>query len=43
MTFHLMFVNIFSSVWVVEWPPFGKKLLIRLTIFDYLLDYLKLS
>ena len=23
--FHLMFVNYtFSSVWVAEWPPFGK-------------------
>ena len=27
MTFHLMFVhNTFSSVWVAEWPPFGKEL-----------------
>ena len=33
MTFHRMFVNmIFSSVWVAEWPPFGKELLTRLTI-----------
>ena len=25
--FHLMFVHYtFSSVWVAEWPPFGKKL-----------------
>ena len=33
MTFHYMFVhNIFSSVWVAEWPPFGKELLTRLTI-----------
>ena len=22
----------FSSVWVAEWPPFGKELFIRLTI-----------
>ena len=33
VTFNLMFVNIiFSSVWVTEWPPFGKELLTRLTI-----------
>ena len=33
MTFHLMCVHLnFSSVWVAEWPPFGKKLLTRLTI-----------
>ena len=32
-TFHLMFVAIiFSSVWVAEWPPFGKELLTRLAI-----------
>ena len=32
-TFHLMCVHIiFSSVWVAEWPPFGKELLTRLTI-----------
>ena len=25
--FHFMFVHYtFSSVWVAEWPPFGKKL-----------------
>ena len=25
-TFHLMCVHsIFSSVWVAEWPPFGKR------------------
>ena len=25
--FHFMFVHhTFSSVWVAEWPPFGKKL-----------------
>ena len=33
--FHKMFVHIiFSSVWVAEWPPLGKELLmiIRLTI-----------
>ena len=22
--FHFMFVHTFSSVWVAEWPPFGK-------------------
>ena len=33
MTFHLTCVHIIiSSVWVAEWPPFGKKLLTRLTI-----------
>ena len=33
MTFHHMCVHIFfSSVWVAEWPPLGKKLLSRLTI-----------
>ena len=33
VTFHFMFVNIISSsVLVVEWPPFGKGLLNRLTI-----------
>ena len=33
VTFHLMcFHIIFSSVWVAEWPFFGKKLLTRLTI-----------
>ena len=33
MTFHLMCVHIiFSSVLVVEWPPFGKELLTRFTI-----------
>ena len=33
MTFHLTCVHIiFSSGWVAEWPPFGKKLLTRLTI-----------
>ena len=32
VTFHLMCVlSIFSSVWVDEWPHFGKELLIRLT------------
>ena len=31
--FHLTCVHIiFSSVAVAEWPPFGKKLLTRLTI-----------
>ena len=33
VTFHLRFVHIsFISVWVAEWPPFGKGQLIRLTI-----------
>ena len=33
MTFHLTCVHIiFRSVWVTEWPPFGEKLLSRLTI-----------
>ena len=33
MTFHFMCVHIIlSSVSVAEWPPFGKKLLTRLTI-----------
>ena len=33
VTFHLTCVHIiFSSVWVAEWPPPGKKLLTRLTI-----------
>ena len=33
LTFHLMFEQIvFRSVYVVEWPPFGKELLTRLTI-----------
>ena len=27
-----MFIIIFSSVWVAEWPPFEKKLFTRLTI-----------
>ena len=31
--FHLKLVNYtFKSVWVAEWPPFGKKLPARLTI-----------
>ena len=33
VTFHLMFVHFnSSSVYVAEWPPFGKELLTRLTI-----------
>ena len=33
MTFHLMFVHIISSsVWVAEWPSFGKELSTWLTI-----------
>ena len=32
-TFHHMFVHYtFSLVWVVEWPPFGKELPIRLHV-----------
>ena len=32
-TFHLTCVHIIlSSILVAEWPPFGKKLLIRVTI-----------
>ena len=31
--FHFMFVHYtFSSVWVAEWPPFGKKLPARSAI-----------
>ena len=31
--FHCMFVHYtFSSVWVAEWPPFGKKITVRLAI-----------
>ena len=31
--FHFMFVHYtFSSVWVAEWPPFGKELPARLAI-----------
>ena len=31
--FHFMFVHYtFSSVWVAEWPPFGKYLSARLAI-----------
>ena len=33
VTFHLMYIHIIlSSVWVAEWPPFGKELLTRLTV-----------
>ena len=33
MTFHLLCVHFsFSSVWVAEWPSFGKVLLTRLTM-----------
>ena len=35
MTFHIIFVHIISSsVWVADWPPFGKELPIRLTIWS---------
>ena len=34
VTCHHIFVHIIlSSVWVAEWPPFGKELLTRLTIY----------
>ena len=34
--FRFMFVHYtFSSVWVAEWPPFGKKLPARLTICSH--------
>ena len=34
--FHFMFVHYtFSSVWVAEWPPFGKQLPARLAIFSH--------
>ena len=33
VTFHLVCVHIiFNSVWVTEWPPFGKELPTRLII-----------
>ena len=36
VTFHLMFVHYtFSSLWVAEWPPIGKELPIRLTLFSH--------
>ena len=32
--FHFKFVHYtFSSVWVAEWPPFGKELPARLSLF----------
>ena len=34
--FHFMFVHYtFSSVWVAEWPPFGKLLPPRLAICSH--------
>ena len=34
--FHFMFVHYtFSSVWVAEWPPFGKKLPVRFAICSH--------
>ena len=30
----------FSSVWVPEWPPFGKELPTRLHMFSLYFDYL---
>ena len=36
VTFHLMFVHYtFSSVWVADWPPFGKEMPIRLAVCSY--------
>ena len=36
--FHLMFVHYtFSSVWVTEWPPFGKQLPARFAICSHCL------
>ena len=36
--FHLIFVYYtFSSVWVAEWPPFGKKLPTRLALCPHCL------
>ena len=45
VTFHLMCVYIiFSSVSFAEWPPFGKKLLTRLTICSlYILTIFNIS
>ena len=41
MTFHLMFVYyIFSSVWVAEWPLFGKELPIRLAVCSHCVLYI---
>ena len=34
--FHFMFAHYaFSSIWVAEWPPFGKKLPAWLAIFSH--------
>ena len=39
--FHLMFVHYtFSSVWVAEWPPFGKWLPALLAICSHSLLYI---
>ena len=36
--FHLMFVHYsLSSVWVAEWPPFGKQMSARLAICSHCL------
>ena len=32
--FHVCLYH-FSSVWVAEWPPFGKELIPRLTICSF--------
>ena len=40
--FHFMFVHYtFSSVWVAEWPPFGKQLPARLAICSHCIVYLQ--
>ena len=37
--FHFMFVHYtISSVWVAEWPPFGKKLPARVTHCSHFLS-----
>ena len=39
--FHLMFVHYtFSSVWVAEWPPFGKELSIQLAVCSHCVLYI---
>ena len=39
--FHFMFVHFtFSSVWVAEWPPFGKKLSTRLAVCSHCILYI---
>ena len=41
--FHFMFVHYtFSSVWVAEWPPFGKQLPARSAICSHCILYIDL-